>query len=332
MNPTVELTVKGQSRRDGASRRDFLYMAGMLAAVLGLPNSFAYAFSSSLKKNPRIPVVWLEFQDCTGDTESFLRGGERTNAIESSIVDPGIVDLLLDVISLEYHETIMAPSGLSAEKSRDDIMAKYPGKYLVIVEGAIPTGANGAYCTIGGRSALSIAQQLCSKAKATLACGSCSVTGCLASANPNPTGAKGVLEAFPSMPNVLNMPGCPANVVNITAAIAYLITYGKWPSLDSSRRPEFAYGKTVHERCPRKERFEDGPWAAKWGDTAHRTGGCLVNLGCRGPKTRANCPSVKWMSGVCWPVASGHGCIGCTEPRFWDTMFPYYSKPLPHDD
>jgi Ni,Fe-hydrogenase I small subunit len=71
---------------------------------------------------------------------------------------------------------------------------------------------------------------------------------------------------------------------------------------------------------------------ARWGDTAHRTGGCLVNMGCRGPRTHSNCSVVKWMGGVCWPVASGHGCIGCTEPRFWDTMFPYYSKPLPHDD
>jgi hydrogenase small subunit/[NiFe] hydrogenase small subunit len=25
----------------------------------------------------------------------------------------------------------------------------------------------------------------------------------------------------------------------------------------------------------------------------------------------------------------GHGCIGCTEPNFWDTMTPFYER-LPH--
>jgi len=27
-----------------------------------------------------------------------------------------------------------------------------------------------------------------------------------------------------------------------------------------------------------------------------------------------------------WPVSVGHGCIGCTEPKFWDTMTPFYER------
>ena len=27
---------------------------------------------------------------------------------------------------------------------------------------------------------------------------------------------------------------------------------------------------------------------------------------------------MKWNDGTSWPVESGHGCIGCSEPGFWD--------------
>lgn len=332
MEEHVGLTVRGEAK-SGVSRRQFLRSVAVVAAALAIPNrTLLAAFTQALAKNPKIPVIWLEYQDCTGESESILRAGEHTDLLSSSVVDPGIVDLLLSVISLEYHETIMAPSGAAADKSRLDTIAKYPGKYLVVVEGAIPTAANGIYCTVGGRTALSVAQETLSKAKATVALGSCAVSGCLPSAAPNPTGAKGVVEAFPSQPNVLNLPGCPANVVNFVSSVVYLISYGTWPSQDSQHRPLFAYGRTVHQQCPRREYFDDGPHVQAWGDAAHRAGGCMVRMGCRGPRTYANCPKAKWNGGTCWPVESGHGCIGCTTARFWDANFPYYNNPLPAGD
>jgi hydrogenase small subunit len=30
------------------------------------------------------------------------------------------------------------------------------------------------------------------------------------------------------------------------------------------------------------------------------------------------CASLKWNGGVSFPIQSGHGCIGCSEPQFWD--------------
>jgi hydrogenase small subunit len=328
----VPLTVAGTEFKPKPSRRTMLTLLTALAGVLMLPDELVAAFTGSLAKTPKLPVIWLSFQDCTGDSESLLRSGERADPLQSGVTDPGIVDLLLSVISLEYHETLMAPSGKAAEKSLNDCMTRYRGKYVAVVEGAIPTALNGACCMIGGKSAVSIAQTVCSGAMATIAAGSCGVTGCLPGAKPNPTGAKGVLEAFPSLPNVMNMPGCPLNAVNLTAALCYVIAYGALPPLDSSRRPVFAYGRTVHSRCPRRERAEDGPWARAWGDAAHRSAGCLIKMGCKGPVARANCPSVQWNGGVCWPVASGHGCIACVEPKFWDNWFPYYSKILTADD
>jgi hydrogenase small subunit len=244
--------------------------------------------------------------------------------------DPSIVDLLLDVISLEYHETIMAPAGAAAEKSRTDAMAKYAGKYLTVVEGAIPTAANGAYCCVNGRTALSIAQEVFAKTAGIVTVGTCAAFGGLPAAAPNPTGAKGVTAAFPSYASkTLNLPGSPMNVVNFVATLVYYISYGKFPSLDSNRRPVFAYGSTVHSRCSRNMAYGHGPWGSKWGDSGCKSSGCLVKLGCRGTQTYSNCSTVKWNGGTCWPVDSGHGCLGCTSPNFWDVNFPYYGRALP---
>ena len=30
-------------------------------------------------------------------------------------------------------------------------------------------------------------------------------------------------------------------------------------------------------------------------------------------------------------MAAGHGCVGCSEPHFWDTSSPFYDR-LPHVD
>ena len=55
----------------------------------------------------RPPLVWLEFQGCTGDSESFLRAG-----------NPTVAQILLETLSVNYHETLMVPSGRLATTSR----------------------------------------------------------------------------------------------------------------------------------------------------------------------------------------------------------------------
>ncbi|MFN2155405.1 MAG: twin-arginine translocation signal domain-containing protein, partial [Anaerolineae bacterium] len=161
--------------RHGISRRDFLRFCGAMTATLALPKSYATHVAHALQTAPRPPIVWLEFQDCTGDTESFLRAKQ-----------PDVDDLLLETISLNYHETIMVPAGAGTEASLSDTVNNAQGQYICIVEGSIPTAAGGAYCTIRGRTALSIAQEVCSSALATIAVGTCAWDGGLAAAAPNP--------------------------------------------------------------------------------------------------------------------------------------------------
>jgi hydrogenase small subunit len=198
------------------------------------------------------------------------------------------------------------------------------GRYLAVVEGSIPTGANGAYCCIGGRSALEIAREVCGSAAATIAMGTCATFGGLPAAAPNPTGALGVADAVPGLKNLINLSACPANVENLTALIVYFLTFKRWPPLDSWRRPLFAYGKSIHDNCERRAHFDAGQYVENWGDEAHRTGYCLYRMGCKGPVTFQNCPNVRWNGGTNWPIGCGHPCIGCAEPDFWDKMTPFY--------
>ncbi len=48
-------------------------------------------------------------------------------------------------------------------------------------------------------------------------------------------------------------------------------------------------------------------------------------MGCRGPTTYNACSTTRWNDGVSFPIGSGHGCLGCSEPDFWDNG-PFYKR------
>jgi hydrogenase small subunit len=295
------------------TRRDFVSFCGAMATLLALPKTVGARIAAEIQKAQKPTLVWLEFQDCAGNTESLLRASR-----------PTVAEIVLDTLSIDYHETIMAAAGHQAEEALAGVVKNKPGEYLVVVEGSIPTGANGAYCMIGGRSAVQIAREVCGGAAAVIAIGTCAAFGGLPAAAPNPTGALGVADAVPGLKALINLPACPANVENLTALIVYFLTFKQWPPLDSYRRPLFAYGKAIHDNCERRAHFDGGQYVENWGDEAHRTGYCLYKMGCKGPVTFQNCPNVRWNGGTNWPIGCGHPCIGCAEPDFWDKMTPFY--------
>jgi hydrogenase small subunit len=305
----------------GISRRAFLKFCGAMAATLALPTRYTTRIAQALTFATRPPMVWLEFQDCTGDTESLLRASQ-----------PSVDDLLLETLSLDYHETLMVPAGAMTERSLSDTVENLSGQYICVVEGSIPAGDGGVYCTIRGRTALSIAQEVCRSARTVIAVGACAWDGGLAAAAPNPTGAVGVKDAIPGLASLINLPGCPANVVNLTATLVHFLTFGEMPTTDELGRPHFAYGDEIHEECERRQHYNRERFVLEWGDEGHRKGWCLRKMGCRGPDTHHNCPSVGWNEGTSWPVAAGHGCIGCAEQRFWDRNSPFYQQGGDDDD
>ncbi len=298
--------------RQGVTRRDFLKFCSAMAATLVLPTRYIEQIANALATVKRPPLVWLEFQDCAGCSEAFLRASR-----------PSVGDLVLDTLSVNYHETIMAPAGKAATKSLEDTVKE--GGYLVVVEGSIPTKENGIYCTIGGRTALDIATEVCKKAAATITVGACAFYGGWPSAVPNPTGAVGVKDAVPGI-TLINLPGCPPNPVNITATVVHYLTFGSLPATDQFGRPLFAYGQRIHDNCERRAHYDAGEFVEEWGDEHHRAGWCLYKMGCKGPATFHNCPTVRYNEGTSWPIGAGHGCVGCSEIGFWDTMSPFYRR------
>jgi hydrogenase small subunit len=299
--------------RRGVSRRDFMAFCGVMASALALPKSVGARIAAEIQKTEKPVLVWLEFQDCAGNTESFLRASR-----------PTVADIVLDTLSVDYQETIMAAAGHQAEENLAKAVKDHKGKYIAVVEGSIPTGADGAYCTVAGRSALQMAREVCGDALLTIAIGTCAAYGGIPAAAPNPTGALGVADAVPGLKNLINLPACPANVENLTALVVYYLTFKNLPPLDEYRRPLYGYGKAIHDNCERRAHYDAGQYVEAWGDEAHRTGYCLYKMGCKGPVTFQNCPNVRWNEGTNWPIGCGHPCIGCAEPDFWDKMTPFY--------
>lgn len=289
----------------GVSRRDFLKFCTLMAGTLALPASMVPKVAYALETAKRPPVVWLEYQDCAGCTESFLRANRPTAA-----------ELVLDIVSVNYHETIMAPSGKNAEKSLEETVRE--GGYIAVVEGAIPTGDDGVYCCVGGRTALDLLQEVAGNAVAVITVGACAFYGGWPATTPNPTGAKGVKDVISGVP-IVNLPGCPMNVDNFTATLVHYLTFGKLPETDDLGRPLFAYGRRIHDNCERRGHFDAGEFVQEWGDEGHRKGWCLYQMGCKGPVAFHNCPTIRWNEGTSWPVAAGHGCIACAAPDFWET-------------
>ena len=300
----------------GVSRRQFIEFCSAMVATLALPPRYLGAVVKALERTERPVLVWLEFQDCAGNTESMLRSS-----------DPPVADVVLDLLSWEYHETIMSGAGKQAEAALERVVREEQGKYITVVEGAIPTADDGVYCTIAGKTALDIVRRVCANSAANIAVGACAWDGGLVRAHPNPTGAVGLQEAVPGV-KVVNLGGCPHNVANTAAVLVHYLTFHDMPALDQYNRPLFAYGQLIHDQCERRAHYDAGQFVEEWGDEGSRKGWCLYKMGCKGPDATYNCPTVRWNSGTSWPVKSGHGCIACASHRFWDSMSPFY-KPLP---
>jgi hydrogenase small subunit len=264
-------------------------------------------------------VVWLQAQACTGCSVSLL------NSIYYLTVDT----LLTTTLDVKYHPNLMAAVGSTAIGAAQAAYAK--GGYILVVEGAVPMGASGKFCTVWPKmTALNAVRTYAAKASAVIAVGTCASFGGIPKGAPHPTGATSVKAVVGTKP-VINIPGCPVNPDWLVGTVAYLLQYGKAPALDSYRRPTQYFSRTVHSRCPYND---DAPRRTVLG----QRNGCLRALGCTGPETRADCPNRKWNSpaastnGVNWCIGAGSPCQGCTEPNFPDGKSPFYMKRAPVDD
>ena len=289
----------------GVSRRGFLKFCAATTSLMALPPSAMARVAEALSNARRPSVIWLSFQECTGCTESLTRSHA-----------PTVESLIFDAISLDYHHTLQAAAGHAAEEAREAAMLENEGEYLLVVDGSIPTG-NPGYSTIAGVSNIDMLQAAAKNAAAIIAVGTCAAFGGIPHAKPNPTGAIGVSEIITDKP-IINVSGCPPIPVVITGVLAHFLTFGSIPELDELGRPVVFYGQNIHDRCYRRPFYERGQFAHTFDDEGARKGWCLYELGCKGPTTYNACATVKWNEGTSFPIGSGHGCLGCSEPDFWD--------------
>lgn len=296
------------------TRREFVRLCGATGAALSLTEiikpEIIEAFSGPAAGKP--PVVWLQGGSCSGCSISLLNS-----------VQPEIGEVLTEVISLKFHQTLMAANGESAMAVLDDVYTRYAGQYFLIIEGSIPVGQGGMYATLGEHGTEPIpfekwVRKMSRNAKAVIAVGSCATFGGIPAAAPNPTGSKSVSEFVKAGVPLINVPGCPTHPDRILGTVVHAIKYGV-PELDRLKRPKMFYSKCVHDLCERRPGFDRGQFATRLSEP-----GCLYKLGCKGPMSFTDCPTRKYNNGTNWCVGANSPCLACVEPEFPDNSSPFF--------
>jgi hydrogenase small subunit len=279
------------------TRRNFLKYAAGSAALLALNGLHLFNFKEVMAAISGPPVIWLSGAGCTGCSVSFLNA-----------VNPTADSVLLNSINLKYHSTLIAAAGaLAVQSARSTAQA---GGHILVVEGAIPTGAAGRYCYVWEENGRPITMaeavtSLAANAKYIVAAGTCSAFGGIPAVNPV-IGVKN-LGTHLGKP-VVNLPGCPVHPDWLVGTLVTLLS-GATLRLDSFRRPTAYYGgDQMCDECPR----EEGPKATRFA----MDGRCLKELGCKGPKTHADCWRRLWNNRQNYCISANGLCIGCTEPNF----------------
>ena len=305
----------GALQQKGVNRRRFLKFCSLMTATLALPPRYVAQVAAALEKARKPVLVWLQFQDCAGNSESILRSSH-----------PTVLEVVLDLFSWEYHELIMAGAGHQAEAALERVVREEKGKFLAVVEGAIPLADDGVYCTVGGRTALDIARHVCPNAAATIAAGACAWDGGLVRGPPQShrrrrdlgSRARGQRDQSRRLPAESSEHRGRAGALPDFRRVARRgpISTGPCSRMDGSSMTNASVAPTTTPVGTSR----NGVTKA-----IARAGAC-TKWAAKAPQATFNCPSVRWNDGTSWPVKAGHGCLACASHRFWDTRSPFYER------
>ena len=107
----LENNLESALKSRGFSRRQLVKFCSATLATLALPERYLAQTVAAVSKVRKPVLVWLQFQDCTGCSESMLRSSH-----------PEVADVVLDLLSWEYHEVIMAGAGAAANHVLDRVV------------------------------------------------------------------------------------------------------------------------------------------------------------------------------------------------------------------
>ena len=322
------------------SRRQFLKHAGATAALLGLSEAMIPQLAKALEELAagKPPVIWIQGQNCTGCSVSFLNSNY-----------PGVAELVLNDLSVRYQPNVMGGTGQTAVEAIDQTLQNAAGKFVLVVEGPVPTKENGDFCTFGlgsgtkklmgntvpnDKPITEWIKQLAPKAAAVIANGSCASFGGIPAANASVTGSTPVSKYISSlggkMPPVINVGGCPSHpdwfVGTVLEALLFLGGKGKL-NLNSNNMSKTFFGQLIHENCERRASFDSGLFLEDWNQADPDLKLCMFKQGCKGPVTYADCCVRRWNSKVNWCVGANGPCHGCASPNFYQELSPLY-EPL----
>ena len=214
--------------------------------------------------------------------------------------------------------------------------------FILVVEGSIPNeqiNGDGYWTSMGNDPAtgepLTVnwwIDQLAPKAWAVVAAGTCATYGGIHAMAGNPTGSMGLADYLGwefrtagGLP-IVNVPGCPVQPDNFMETLTWVLyqAAGLAPviPLDDHLRPQWLFGKTVHEGCDRAGYYEQGDFAGDYNSPK-----CQVKIGCWGPVVNCNVTKRGWMDGLGGCPNVGGICIGCTMPGFPDKFMPFMDMP-----
>jgi hydrogenase small subunit len=303
--------------------------AGHLASLLRLDHLAVPHIFNHLEdlNRGRAPIIWIQGQNCTGCSVTLL------NSDHFSPVDLGYHNL-----SLRYQPDVMAASGYLAEEAIEEAEKEKGPGYILVVEGSIPTGDFSRFCTFGlsgstkelygksvsdDRTIEDWLVELVPKAAAIIAVGNCASFGGIPSTISDITGATPVAEVvarIDAQQSVLNVSGCPPHpdwiMGTIVDALLWKSGQKEAPQLDEHGRLAEFYSDKIHDNCERRPAFEQKKFLLDWNEDQSGEELCLLKMGCRGPKTRGDCPTRQWNSRVTWCVGENEPCQGCTGPDF----------------
>ncbi|MGV8981403.1 hydrogenase small subunit [Clostridium sp.] len=284
------------------SRRDFLKWSVAAGVALNIDFDLGNV-NTVLAAETDPPIIWIQGAGCSGCTISTL------NVTNPATID----DVLLNKISMKYNSTIMTASGELAMQTLDQSATLYKGQFILVIEGAVPTGVDGNYCIMGEVNGVPLTMQQAvlkygPMAKYVVAAGTCASFGGVSAAASSTVcqSAKTILTGKTTNP-IVNLPGCPVHPTVLIQSLLDLILIGK-PAVDTYNRPTKYYAKSVHSVCPRRETGDASQIGSKTG--------CFEEFGCMGPGCQNICPSMKWNNGQAWCIGVNYPCIGCSNPTF----------------
>jgi len=309
------------------SRREFVRWALAVPAAMSQLDEFFPRLAAAVQEAVKeYPIIWLQASTCSGCSVSVI-----------NTIHPSIKNVILEQVLpghrliLSYHGTLMAATGALSTDTARQAADTYKGKFVFIVEGAIPTQDKGIYGTLGERGQVPVTmlewmEVLGRNAMATLTVGTCAAYGGVSAAAPNPSGSISVPAVYKRLnitSPVINIPGCPCHPDWFIGTVSKILLYGL-PSakeLDEDGRLKLFFGRSIHNRCINRDYLDDGVFATRLGQE-----GCLLELGCKGPFTHADCPIRLWNGSTNWCIGAGAPCFGCTEKGYPDAHSPLYQR------